>query len=81
MAQHDAPCSNAVLEIHYLRPPDSPNQRDSSGVIMHLTRQHVPFAAGIAMFVTVRLLSWLYLAAVLPADLAFSRPRCSYWGC
>ena len=46
--------SHAVLEIHYLRPPASPEQRDSSGVVMHLTRAEVPLAAGIAMFATAR---------------------------
>ncbi len=43
--------THAVLEVHYLRPPNATaGATDSSGVVMHLTAAPVPRAAGILMF-------------------------------
>jgi hypothetical protein len=41
---------DARAQVHYLRPPNSADGTDSSGVIMHLTAAPVPRAAGILMF-------------------------------
>jgi len=36
--------------VHYLRPPAAAAGRDSSGVILHLTRERLPLAAGLLAF-------------------------------
>lgn len=36
--------------MHYLRPPAAAAGRDSSGVILHLTRERLPLAAGLLAF-------------------------------